>query len=81
MAASTYYSGDDMDIEVIYPSQRKMTKSQQTGNRPLAVGTWCTDFGPKAETKLYLKQERQMGKNLITASTQQTDSSLIAMSQ
>ena len=39
------------------------------------------NFGPKAETKLYLKRVRQMGKNLITASTQQTNFGLMVVSQ
>ena len=55
MAASTRYPGDDLDIEVIHPSQQKTTKRQQKGSKPMAAGARYEDFGPKAETKLYLK--------------------------
>ena len=57
-------------------NDKKVTDGEQT------YGCRCSreNFGPKVETKLYLKRARQMGKNLITASTQRTDSSLMAMS-
>ena len=51
------------------------------GNRPMTAGTRRTDRSPRAKTNLYLKRFRQMGKSLITASTQRTYSSLMAMSQ
>ena len=47
----------------------------------MTAGTRRANFSPKAETKLYLKRARQMVKNLITTSTQQTDSSLMVVSQ
>ena len=47
----------------------------------MAIGTWHTDFGPRAETDLYLKRARQMGKSLIIASTQRMDSGLMVVSQ
>ena len=37
VAVYTRYSGDDLDIEVLHPSQRKTTNKQQTGNKPMAV--------------------------------------------
>ena len=81
VTACTRYSGDDLDIEVIYPSQRKTTKRQWRGNRPMVVGTWCANLDPKAQTKLYLKRARQMGKNLIITSTQWMNTDLMAVSQ
>ena len=39
MAACTRYLGDDLDTRAIHPSQRKMTKRQQTGIRPMAAST------------------------------------------
>ena len=47
----------------------------------MTTSTRCADFGPKAKTNLYLKQAQKMGKSLITASMQRTDSGLIAVSQ
>ena len=47
----------------------------------MVVGARRMDFDPKAKTKFYLKRERQMGKNLITTSTQRTNSSLMVVSQ
>ena len=55
MAACTQYSGEDLDTRATYPSQRKMTKKQQTGIRPMAACTQHADFSLKAETNLYLK--------------------------
>ena len=55
VAACTRYSGDDLDIEAIHPSQQKMTKRQQTGNKPVAAGSRHMDFDPRVETDLYLK--------------------------
>ena len=49
--------------------------------RLMAAGTRHVDFGPRVETNFYLKQARQMGKSLITASTQLTDFGLIAVLQ
>ena len=51
------------------------------GNRPMAAGTQRVDFNPNAETNFYLKRARQMGKSLITVSTQRIVSGLMAMSQ
>ena len=79
VATRTRYPGDYLDIEVIHPSQQKMTKRQHTGDRPMTAGARRADFDPKAETKLYLKRGLQMGKNLITASTQRMDFSLMAV--
>ena len=81
VAVCTQYSGDNLNIEVTHPSQRKMIKRQRTVNRLMVVGTRRADFGPKAETNIYLKLVRQMGKSLITASTQWTNFSLMIMSQ
>ena len=39
------------------------------------------DFGPRAETNFYLNRAQQMGKSLITGSTQRTDFGLMAVSQ
>ena len=47
----------------------------------MAVGTQGMDFGPKAETNLYLKQAQKIGKSLTTARTQQTNFGLMAVSQ
>ena len=47
----------------------------------MAVGARYTDSGLRAETNFYLKRARQMGKSLITASTQWTDSGLMVVSQ
>ena len=58
MAACARYSGSDVDIEAIHPSQWKMIKRQLTGNRSMAAGTWRADFSPRAETSLYLKRAR-----------------------
>ena len=69
MAACTRYSGDDLDTEAIHPSQRKMTKRQQTGIRSMVAGTQNADFDLRAETNSYLKLVLQMGKSMITAST------------
>ena len=81
VAACTQYSGDDVDIEAIPPYQQKMTKRQWTGNRPMIVGTRRANFGPSAGINFYLKREQQMGKSLITASTQQIDFGLMVVSQ
>ena len=70
MTAYTWYLGSDLDIEAIHPSQSKITKRQRTGNKPMAASTWRADFSLRAETDFYLKQVRQMGKSLITASMQ-----------
>ena len=76
----TWYSSNDLDIEVIHSSQQKAIKRQWMENRPMIVGTRRVDFSPRVETKFYLKLARQMGKSLITASMQQTYSSLMAVS-
>ena len=55
MAACTGYSGNDLDIGAIHPSQRKKTKGQWTRIRPMAVGTRHADSGPKVEANSYLK--------------------------
>ena len=55
VAACTRYSGDNLDIEAIHPSQQKITKRQQTGNKPVAAGSRHMDFDPRVETDLYLK--------------------------
>ena len=81
VAACTRYLGDNLDIGVIHLSHQKMTKRQQTANRPIAVGTRRANFGPRAETDLYLKRALQMGKSLITTSMQQTNFDLMAVSQ
>ena len=69
MAAYTRYSGDDLNIGAIYPSQQKMTKKQQTGIRLMAAGARHADSGLRAETNPYLKRAWQMGNSLIPAST------------
>ena len=81
MAVCTRYLGADLDTGAIHPSQWKMTKRQQTGNIPIAAGTQCSDFGLRAETNLYLKRVRQMGKSLITTSTKRTDFGLMDVLQ
>ena len=70
LAACIRYSGDDLDIKAIHLSQQKMTKKQQIGNRPMATGTRRENFSPRDKTNRYLKQVQQMGKRLITTSTQ-----------
>ena len=47
----------------------------------MAAGIRHTNFGPRVETDLYLKRAQQIGKSLITASTQWTDFGLMALSQ
>ena len=47
----------------------------------MVAGTWHTDFDLRVETNFYLKQARQVRKSLITANTQWTDLSFMAMSQ
>ena len=47
----------------------------------MAAGTQRADFGPRAETDLYLKRARQIGKSLIIPNTQQTDSGLMVVLQ
>ena len=47
----------------------------------MAASTRHADFGAMTEIDLYLKRARQMGKSLITASTQRMDSGLIVVSQ
>ena len=69
VAACTRYLGEDLDIEVLHPSQWKKTKRQRMWNRLMAVGTRHANFGPRAKTNLYLKRARKMGKSLITTST------------
>ena len=81
MAACIRYSGDNLDTEAIRPSQRKTPKRQQTGIKPMAVGTRHADFGPRAETNSYLMRARKMGKSLITASTQRIDFDLMVVLQ
>ena len=81
MAACTRDPGDDLDTMAIHPFQRKETKMQRTMIRLMVAVTWHVGFGPRAETNTYLKRARQMGKSLITASTQRTDSSPMAMAQ
>ena len=77
MAACTWYSGDDLDTGAIHPFQRKMTKRQQTGIKPIATGTKHVNSGLRAKANPYLKGARQMGNSLIPASTQRTDSDLM----
>ena len=81
VASCTQYSGDDLNIKVTLRFQQKWTKWQRTGNKLMAAGTRRADFDPKAEINLYLKRARQMGKSLITASTQRTNFSLMTVSQ
>ena len=47
----------------------------------MAAGTWCANFGPKAQTYFYFKRARQMGKSLIIANMQWIDFGLMAVSQ
>ena len=70
MAASSRYSGDDLDTGAIHPSQHKMTKRQRMRFRLMVIGTRHMDSGPRAETNTYLKQVQQIGNNLIPASMQ-----------
>ena len=58
-----------------------MKKKAANMDKLMATGARRADFGPKAETKLYLKQAWQMGKNLITTSMQPTDSGGMTVSQ
>ena len=51
------------------------------GIRLMAASTQYAGFSPRAETDIYLKRAQQMGKSLITTSTQWINSSLMAMSQ
>ena len=81
IAVCTQYPRDDLDIEAIHPSQWKTTKRQRMRNRPMATSTRRVDFGPRAETDLYLKGARQMDKSLITANTQRIDFGLMVVSQ
>ena len=81
MAACTQYLGHDLDTKAIHPSQRKMTKRQQTRITLMASGTRHADFGPRVESSFYLKRVRQMGKSLLIASTQQTDFDMMAVLQ
>ena len=55
-------------------------KKAADGHQILAIGTRHTDFSPRLEDNLYLKQVQQMGKSLITVNTQRTDSGLMAVS-
>ena len=80
-ATYTQYLGDDLDARAIHPSQRKLTKRQQTGNSSMNAGPRCVNFDPKAETNLYLKRAQQMGKRLITASTQWMDFGIMVVLQ
>ena len=81
MAACTQYLGDDLDTKAIHPSQWKTTKKQRMRIRPMAIGTRYANFGPRSKTNFYLKRAQEIGKSLITASTQWTDSGLIAVLQ
>ena len=81
MAACTRYPIDDLDTSAIHISQQKMTKRQWMEIRPMVVGARHEGFSSRAETNLYLKQARKMGKRLITASMQRTDFSLMAVLQ
>ena len=47
----------------------------------MAAGIRHANFNPRVETDLYIKRARQMGKSLLTASTQLTDFGLMAVSQ
>ena len=53
VAACTWHSSDNLDIEAIHPSQQKMTKRQRTGSRLMAAGTWHGDLAPRASAKNY----------------------------
>ena len=75
------YSGDDLDIKAIHPFQWKTTERQWRGNKPMAEGTRCADLVLRAETNLYLKRARQMGKSLITANMQRTNFDLMVVLQ
>ena len=79
MVACTQYSGDDLDIRAIHPSQWKTTKRQWMEIRPMAVGTRHMDFGLRAEANPYLKRAQQMGNSLIPASTQWINSDLMVV--
>ena len=45
VASYTWYSGDNLDIKVIHPSQKKMTKKQWTGNRLITASMQQIDSG------------------------------------
>ena len=81
MAACTRYSGDNLDIGVIHPSQWKTTKRQWMRIRSMVAGTRQADSGLRVETNPYLKRARQVCNNLITINTQRTDSGLMVVSQ
>ena len=46
----------------------------------MAAGTQRVDFGPEAETNLYLKRAQQMDKSLIIVCTQRINFGLMAVS-
>ena len=46
----------------------------------MVVGTQRANFCPRTETDLYLKRTQQMGKSLITTSTQRINFGLIVVS-
>ena len=82
MAACTRYSGDDLDTEAIHPSRRRTKKKrQQIRIKLMVAGTQHANFSLRAKTNFYLKRAQQMGKILITANTQRTDSGLMVVSQ
>ena len=47
----------------------------------MAAGIGRADFGPRAETNLYLKLARKMGNCLITTNMQRIESGMMVVSQ
>ena len=81
MAVGTRYLGDNLDTEATRSCQRKTTKRQQTGIRPMVIGAQQTNSGLKAEANHYIREPWRKGKSLKNASGQLTGSDMIVVLQ
>ena len=81
IAVGTRHLGDNLGTEVIHSYQQKTTKIQWTRIRPMAAGTQETNSGSRAKANHYIRGARRRDKSLKNASTQQTNSCLMAVLQ
>ena len=81
MAIGARCLGDNLGTEAIHSCQWKTKKMQQTGIRPMAIGTQQTDSSLRAEANHYIRGARRMSESLKNASAQWTDSGLMVFLQ
>ena len=79
MVIGAQRSGDNLGTEAMHSHQRKVTKMQQTGIKPMAASTQRTDSGPRAEANHNIRKVQRKGKSLKNVSTQRADHNLMAV--